>query len=96
MKLEEKFDEKGRKISPHLPENVKNYLIDIDGTIHAAEDHALFISPNGEEDGTNPGSKWPQVENFAEAAGTPLTENDLVRMIVWHGESERVKFRLRR
>jgi uncharacterized HAD superfamily protein len=26
-------EEKGQKISPVLPENVKNYLIDIDGTI---------------------------------------------------------------
>jgi hypothetical protein len=27
------FNEKGESISPLLPENVKNYLIDIDGTI---------------------------------------------------------------
>lgn len=26
-------EENGKKISPILPENVKNYLIDIDGTI---------------------------------------------------------------
>jgi uncharacterized HAD superfamily protein len=32
FKLVEK-EEKGQKISPVLPENVKNYLIDIDGTI---------------------------------------------------------------
>ena len=32
MKLEEKI-ENGQKVSPILPENVKNYLIDIDGTI---------------------------------------------------------------
>ncbi len=31
--LNEGFDEDGRKISPHLPEGIKNYLIDIDGTI---------------------------------------------------------------
>jgi hypothetical protein len=37
QKVETKFtaelDEQGRAISPHLPEGVKNYLIDIDGTI---------------------------------------------------------------
>ncbi len=33
IKLAEHFDEKGRKCSPLLPENIKNYLIDIDGTI---------------------------------------------------------------
>lgn len=33
MNLKEKFDEKGRKISPHLPDHIQNYLIDIDGTI---------------------------------------------------------------
>lgn len=32
FKLVEK-EENGQKISPVLPENVKNYLIDIDGTI---------------------------------------------------------------
>jgi uncharacterized HAD superfamily protein len=32
MKLEEKF-EKGQKVSPVLPEHVKNFLVDIDGTI---------------------------------------------------------------
>lgn len=32
MKLEEKI-ENGQKVSPILPEHVKNYLIDIDGTI---------------------------------------------------------------
>ncbi len=31
--LHEAFDEKGQRISPKLPLNVKNYLIDIDGTI---------------------------------------------------------------
>ncbi len=31
--LKESFDEKGQHISPILPEDVKNYLIDIDGTI---------------------------------------------------------------
>ena len=31
--LEESFDEKGQHASPVLPENVINYLIDIDGTI---------------------------------------------------------------
>lgn len=31
--LEEKFDEAGNLISPQLPDGVKNYLIDIDGTI---------------------------------------------------------------
>ena len=33
LKLEEHFDEQGRKCSPLLPENIKNYLIDIDGTV---------------------------------------------------------------
>ena len=32
-KLKEAFNEKGELISPQLPEGVKNYLIDIDGTI---------------------------------------------------------------
>jgi uncharacterized HAD superfamily protein len=32
MKLEEKI-ENGQKVSPILPVNIKNYLIDIDGTI---------------------------------------------------------------
>ena len=31
--LTEAFDIKGQHISPVLPENIKNYLIDIDGTI---------------------------------------------------------------
>lgn len=31
--LHEAFDEKGAKISPVLPESIKNFLIDIDGTI---------------------------------------------------------------
>jgi len=33
MKLNDATDEHGQTISPKLPENVKNYLIDIDGTI---------------------------------------------------------------
>jgi hypothetical protein len=33
MKLEEKFNEKGEMLSPLLSNGVKNYLIDIDGTI---------------------------------------------------------------
>lgn len=33
MELKENFDEKGRKASPVLPPHIKNYLIDIDGTI---------------------------------------------------------------
>ena len=32
-KLQELFDEDGNKMSPQLGEEVKNYLIDIDGTI---------------------------------------------------------------
>ncbi|MFN0214233.1 MAG: phosphoheptose isomerase [Saprospiraceae bacterium] len=31
--LHEAFDENGQRISPKLPSHVKNYLIDIDGTI---------------------------------------------------------------
>lgn len=31
--LEKLYDEQGNTISPQLPEDVKNYLIDIDGTI---------------------------------------------------------------
>ena len=31
--LEETFNEKGEAMSPQLPEKVKNYLIDIDGTV---------------------------------------------------------------
>ncbi len=31
--LKEEYDSQGNLISPHLPEGVKNYLIDIDGTI---------------------------------------------------------------
>ena len=33
MDLLEKFDKEGNRISPTLPENTKNYLVDIDGTI---------------------------------------------------------------
>jgi hypothetical protein len=33
MKLEEKYNEKGEMLSPLLSNGVKNYLIDIDGTI---------------------------------------------------------------
>lgn len=33
MLLKDSYDKDGKKISPTLPENVKNYLIDIDGTI---------------------------------------------------------------
>src|SRR6478735_8433212 len=33
IKLEEHFDANGKKASPLLPEHIKNYLIDIDGTI---------------------------------------------------------------
>lgn len=33
QELKTAFNEKGEMISPILPENVKNYLIDIDGTI---------------------------------------------------------------
>jgi len=32
-KLKKTFNEKGESISPQLPDEVKNYLIDIDGTI---------------------------------------------------------------
>ena len=32
-KLNTTFDEKGETISPQLPDDIKNYLIDIDGTI---------------------------------------------------------------
>ena len=32
-KLNETFNEKGEAVSPLLPENIKNFLIDIDGTI---------------------------------------------------------------
>jgi hypothetical protein len=32
-KLREAFNEKGERLSPVFPENVKNFLIDIDGTI---------------------------------------------------------------
>ncbi|MFK8102988.1 MAG: phosphoheptose isomerase [Saprospiraceae bacterium] len=31
--LEQKFNEKGENVSPLLPEKVKNFLVDIDGTI---------------------------------------------------------------
>ncbi len=31
--LRETFNEKGERVSPRLPENVKNFLIDIDGTV---------------------------------------------------------------
>jgi len=33
LQLEDLFDEHGNKMSPSLPKNMKNYLIDIDGTI---------------------------------------------------------------
>lgn len=33
MELKQSKDEKGQNISPQLPETVKNYMIDIDGTI---------------------------------------------------------------
>ena len=33
MHFIQEFDENGKKISPKLPEHIKNYLIDIDGTI---------------------------------------------------------------
>ncbi len=33
QKLKQAYDELGRPVSPVLPEGVKNYLIDIDGTI---------------------------------------------------------------
>ncbi len=33
MKLNESLDKEGRKISPKLPDHIKNYMIDIDGTI---------------------------------------------------------------
>lgn len=33
MELKDLFDEHGNRISPILPDDVKNYLIDIDGTI---------------------------------------------------------------
>jgi hypothetical protein len=33
LKLEEHFDANGKKASPLLPDHIKNYLIDIDGTI---------------------------------------------------------------
>ena len=33
MQLKQTFDEKGEALSPILPDGVKNYLIDIDGTI---------------------------------------------------------------
>lgn len=33
MILEDLFDESGKKISPGLPTNITNFLIDIDGTI---------------------------------------------------------------
>ena len=32
-KLEKTFNEKGESISPQLPDEIKNYLIDIDGTV---------------------------------------------------------------
>ena len=31
--VEERFNEKGQRVSPSLPGNAKNFLIDIDGTI---------------------------------------------------------------
>jgi len=33
MELKQTYDEKGEALSPVLPEHVKNYLIDIDGTV---------------------------------------------------------------
>lgn len=33
MNLMNKFDEKGNMLSPELPKEMRNYLIDIDGTI---------------------------------------------------------------
>jgi uncharacterized HAD superfamily protein len=33
LHLEKAFDEKGEAVSPVLPDHIKNYLIDIDGTI---------------------------------------------------------------
>ncbi len=33
LELQPTYNEKGEKISPQLPEGVKNFLIDIDGTI---------------------------------------------------------------
>jgi len=33
MELKKSFDEKGEALSPVLPDNIKNYLIDIDGTV---------------------------------------------------------------
>lgn len=33
MELQAHFDEHGRRLSPVLPANIKNFLIDIDGTI---------------------------------------------------------------
>ncbi|MFT4664059.1 MAG: hypothetical protein ACI8YQ_002268 [Polaribacter sp.] len=33
MDLKQTFDEKGEAVSPVLPDNTKNYLIDIDGTV---------------------------------------------------------------
>ena len=33
QKLKEAFNEKGDHISPILPENIKNFLVDIDGTV---------------------------------------------------------------
>ena len=33
MQLKDSFDKDGKKISPSLPKHIKNYLIDIDGTI---------------------------------------------------------------
>jgi len=32
-KLKETFNEKGETVSPLLPDEIKNFLIDIDGTI---------------------------------------------------------------
>jgi len=31
--LKQTFNERGDAVSPQLPENIKNFLIDIDGTI---------------------------------------------------------------
>ncbi|RMG80899.1 MAG: phosphoheptose isomerase, partial [Bacteroidetes bacterium] len=33
MELKKVYDKEGHELSPQLPENIKNFLIDIDGTI---------------------------------------------------------------
>lgn len=57
LQFEEAFDKEGHKTSPKLPEGVKNYLIDIDGTI--TED-----VPNEEPD------RMAKVEPFPDALKT--------------------------